>query len=142
MNQRPAAVDSTPVAPLEVFFDGACALCAREIGWLARRAAPARVRYVDIASPDFDVVAFSRPLEQLMGRMHVRRAGDWLVGMAAFRALYEEAGLARWIAPTGWPVLRPIFDALYGVFARIRPYLPRRASACEGRCAVGAPSKR
>ena len=131
-----ATVEST--ARIELFYDGECPLCSREVGWLASRDRAGRVAFIDIAAPDFDAQAVGKSMDELMGSLHARtRAGVWLTGMDVFRAVYAEVGLGRWLAPTGWPVLRPIFDLLYAIFARIRPYLPGRARAdCGDRCSA------
>lgn len=130
-------------ARLEVFFDGDCPLCAREVAWLSARDRAGRLRFTDIAAPDFDPAAIGLDRAALMGRLHARTAdGAWRTGMDALRAAWAEVGLGALLAPTGWRGLRPLFDALYALFALVRPHLPgRRAPACDGdRCA--APSAR
>jgi len=120
-----------------MYFDGDCPLCAREVAWLAARDGASRIRFVDIAAPAFDPAPLGRTREQLMGRLHARDArGQWLTGMAVLRAAYAQVGLGALLAPTGWPLLRPLFDVAYALFARVRPHLPgRRSAACDDRCA-------
>lgn len=64
---------------------------------------------------------------RLLERIHLLDAGGQVhVGMAVFRLAYRAVGLGWLVAPTGWPLLRPLFDRLYGCFARHRIGLGRR----------------
>ena len=58
--------------------------------------------------------------------------------METFRQAYRAAGLGWVLAPTGWPGLRRVCDALYVLFARYRVRLGRAfGRPCAGdRCAV------
>jgi predicted DCC family thiol-disulfide oxidoreductase YuxK len=55
-----------------------------------------------------------------------------------FREAYAAVGLGWLVAPTGWPILRPLFDVGYRWFARNRVRLGRIfGRRCEdGRCAI------
>lgn len=56
-----------------------------------------------------------------MSRMHATDdAGRALVAMDAVRAAYAAVGLGWLVAPTRWPVLKPLFDRLYAWIARNR----------------------
>lgn len=72
-----------------------------------------------------------------MAEMHAFTGDGRVVrGMEVFRLAYRAVGWGWVWAPTGWPILRPIFDALYRVFARNRL---RWFSRCEGGvCGVSA----
>ncbi|MFN7022041.1 MAG: thiol-disulfide oxidoreductase DCC family protein [Phycisphaerales bacterium] len=124
-----------------IFIDGACPLCRREAD-LMRRLDRARggLSIVDIAEPGFDPAAYGVTLDELMGTIHGRCAdGRMATGMEVFRRAYSAVGWGWVLAPTGWPVLRPVFDALYRVFARYRLRLTGRPGACEaGRCGASA----
>jgi predicted DCC family thiol-disulfide oxidoreductase YuxK len=97
---------------------------------------------VDIADPSFDPSVYGRSLEQLMGTIHgVGPDGVLVSGVEVFRRAYAAVGLGWLLAPTGWPVLRPLFDLAYRAFARVRPMLSRRAPSCDdGRCRPGPTS--
>ena len=113
---------------LELFFDGDCPLCVREIRmlrWLDRRSS---IRFVDIAAgplgpgvPAFDV---------LMAQIHGRTPdGAWLTGVEVFRRAYAAIGLGPLVALSR---LKPFDAALrwgYEVFARNRL---RWTGRCEG----------
>ncbi|MEC8852758.1 MAG: DCC1-like thiol-disulfide oxidoreductase family protein, partial [Pseudomonadota bacterium] len=39
-----------PTAPLTIFYDGGCPLCAREIAFYRRRAGAGRLDWIDVAA--------------------------------------------------------------------------------------------
>ena len=116
-----AALDARTI--LTVWFDGACPLCRREIAlvrWLDRRG---RIAFVDVAAAD-SVCPIDRA--QLLSRFHARENGRILSGAAAFAAMWRAIPLLR---PLGylaaWAPLRPVFEAAYRGFLRLRPALQR-----------------
>jgi predicted DCC family thiol-disulfide oxidoreductase YuxK len=106
---------------VEVFFDGACPLCAKEIGftrWLDRRR---RVRITDIAASDFDPAALGISLEALMDRIHGRLPdGTWIEGVEVFRRIYQAVGFGPLVALTRLPGIAHVLDAVYTKFAKNR----------------------
>ena len=126
---------------VKLLYDGECPLCVREVrllDWLNRRNRKGRLALEDIALPGFDASVYGRSFEELMGHIHaVLPDGRLVTGMEAFRRSYKAVGLGFLFAPTGWPLLRPLFDRAYEWFARNRLRLTGRAHVCEnGRCAV------
>ncbi len=105
---------------IRVLYDGACPLCTREIRALRRLdRGRGRISFVDIAG--FDPAPYGMRYETLRSRIHaVLPDGTLLDGVEVFRRLYRAVGLGWLLAPTGWPGLRPLFDAAYRVFARNR----------------------
>lgn len=106
----------------EVFFDGACPLCRREVAALRRlEGGRGRIRFTDIEAPDFDPEAIGRTREELMARIHGRLPdGSLVTGVEVFRRLYAEVGFAPLVALTRLPGVRGLLDAAYSVFARNR----------------------
>ncbi len=116
----------------EVFFDGDCPLCTREISWLKRLDRRGRIRFTDIASRNFDAAALGVAHDQLMRQIHGRTAaGDWVVGVEVFRHLYEAVGFGVLVSATRLPIVRQGLDALYDVFAKHRLSLTGR---CDDQC--------
>jgi predicted DCC family thiol-disulfide oxidoreductase YuxK len=73
---------------VEVFFDGACPLCSREIAALRRLDRRHRIRFTDITAPGFDAPSLGRSMDDLMGRIHGRLADGTLIeGVEVFRRL-------------------------------------------------------
>lgn len=109
-----------------ILYDSECPFCRLEVNWLKRMDRRDELRAVDIAAPDFDPAPYGTSLEALMGSLHgVDAQGQMTRGMETFRQAYAAAGLGWLVAPTGWPVLRPLFDLIYRLFARHRVGLGR-----------------
>lgn len=113
----PAAADFE----VEVFHDGACPLCAKEIRMLQRLDRRQRIRFVDIAAPDFDAAAVGISWDELMARLHGRLPdGTWIQGVEVFRRLYAAVGFRRLVALSRLPVLSHLLALAYRVFAANR----------------------
>lgn len=131
-------------APLEIeiLYDGDCPLCSREVEVLRRLdRGRGRVRFADIAAPDFEPARYGRTRAELMARIHgVLGDGTLVEGMEVFRRAYAGVGLGWLLAPTRWRLLRPLADAAYRWFARNRLRLTgrREACACGADAAVAA----
>jgi predicted DCC family thiol-disulfide oxidoreductase YuxK len=124
--QAPAGFD------VEVFHDGACPLCAREIRVLRNLDRRGRIRFVDIAAEGFDAASVGLPRETLMDRIHGRLPDGTLIeGVEVFRRLYAAVGFGPLVALTRLPGVRQLLDVAYHAFARNRLRL-------TGRCADGA----
>lgn len=116
-------MSGSPSATFTIYFDGDCPFCVREIAWLMRRSdrTGGRLQAIDIAEAGFDPAAHGSDHASFMARIHGRCGdGPLIDGMQVFREAYRAVGLGWLVAPTGWPVLRPIFDLGYRWFARNR----------------------
>jgi len=134
MSDNPASFD------VEVFFDGQCPLCVREINMLRRLDRAGRIRFTDIADPAFDPASTGRTFEQLMDRIHARLAdGTIIEGVEVFRRLYTAVGFGPIVAITRLPGLSWLLDQGYRLFAKNRLKLTGRCVKNEsGACSVPA----
>lgn len=126
----PAGVD------VEVFYDGDCPLCMREINMLRRKDKRGKIAFTDIANADFDVQQYDKTIEQLMSEIHARvPGGEWITGVEVFRKLYSAIGFSPLVWPTRLPVVRQTLDVAYKLFAKNRLRLTGRCDAegCETR---------
>jgi predicted DCC family thiol-disulfide oxidoreductase YuxK len=124
-----------------ILYDGECPLCVREISMLRRLdRGRGRLDCEDIAAPGFDAARYGRTQHELMARIHgVLPDGTVIEGVEVFRRAYAAVGLGWLVAPTRWPLLRPLADAAYRWFARNRLRLTGRTEVCDSdRCAVHA----
>lgn len=120
---------------VEVFFDGDCPLCKREINWLRKRDKDKRVKFTDIASAEFDASVLGKTQDELMARIHGRLPnGAWIEGVEVFRQLYSAVGFGWLVAPTRLPLIRSLLDLGYRIFARYRLRLTGRCDT--GKCAT------
>jgi predicted DCC family thiol-disulfide oxidoreductase YuxK len=125
--------------PFRILIDGACPLCKRE-GDLLMRLDKGKGNLVleDISEPGFDASKYGTTFDAVMGSIHGVLPGGTLVqGMEVFRRAYAAVGWGFVLAWSAWPVLRPIADAGYKVFAKYRLRLTGRRDACvDGRCKI------
>ena len=120
---------------IEVFYDGACPLCVREIRLLRRLDRSDRIRYTDISSDEFRAEDFGRTLGTFMSEIHGRLPdGTWVNGVEVFRRLYAAVGLGPIVWVTRLPVVSGLLDSAYRVFARNRLGWTRRCSDGESNC--------
>jgi len=123
---------------VEIFFDGDCPLCVREINFLKRRDRHQRVRFTDIADPTFDPSPIGLSWDRLMDRIHARLPDGRLVeGVEVFRRVYGAVGLGWLLAPTRVPGLRQLADWAYRVFAKNRlKWTGRCVRGPDGACTL------
>jgi len=129
--------DPTTGSPrLTLLYDGLCPICAREVNFMRRRDREGRLAFVDIADPDFEPRRYGTDLATVMAAMHgVLPDGKLVVGLEVFRRAYALLGLNWLVAWTDWPLLRPVANLGYRLFARVRPTLSK-LECPDGRCAV------
>ncbi len=122
--------------PFEVFYDGECPLCVREIDIIRRLDRDDLIIFTDIAAPGFDAILDTgRPFDELMARIHGRLAdGTFIEGVEVFRQLYGRTFLRPLVGLTRLPGIRGILRVGYVFFARYRLRLTNRCDAAEGRC--------
>ena len=125
-----------PSNRIEVFFDGGCPLCKREVAFL-RRLDRRRglIQFTDIDAPDFDTATLGRTQEQLMAEIHGRLpSGSLVTGVEVFRQLYSAVGWGRVVALTRFPGIRQACEWAYMMFAKNRLRITGRCAS--GSCAV------
>ncbi|MCC6900576.1 MAG: DUF393 domain-containing protein [Polyangiaceae bacterium] len=119
---------------VEVFFDGDCPLCMREIRMLMRLDGKRqRIRFTDIASPGFDPTSVGMTWDQLMRRIHARLPdGSVIDGVEVFRRLYGAVGFSPLVWLSRAPGIAQALDFGYEKFAanRLR-WTGRCTDACE-----------
>lgn len=109
---------------LEVWFDGGCPLCRREIALMRRLDRRGAITFTDVSDGQG-----ACPIDRaaLLARFHVREAGVMLSGAAAFAAMWRAIPLLR---PLGLmarnKTVLTLLERLYVAFLRIRPGLVRR----------------
>ncbi|MFO0725533.1 MAG: DUF393 domain-containing protein [Myxococcota bacterium] len=120
---------------VEVFFDGLCPLCAREIDLLRRMDRRQQIRFTDIAAPEFSASAIGFEQAELMARIHARLPdGSWIEGVEVFRRLYQAVGFGPLVALTRLPGVSWALDRAYQWFAKNRLRITGRCT--DDRCAI------
>ena len=113
---------------LTLLYDGGCPLCLREVNFLRKRDQHLRIAFVDINASDYSPEQHQGiSYRQAMGRIHaIQGNGTVLRDVAVFREAYRLIGLGWLYAPTAWPVIRPLADWAYGLWAQWRLALTGR----------------
>jgi predicted DCC family thiol-disulfide oxidoreductase YuxK len=122
-----------PGYPLTLLYDASCPVCRLEMDELRHRNAAGRLVFVDISAPDFDLShhwpATAEPptTVDMNAALHgIDADGVVYTGLDTIRLAYAGVGMGWLWAPTAWPVLRPIFDLSYRLFARHRYAISER----------------
>lgn len=113
----------------EVYYDGACPLCRREIAAYRRMPGLQSVVWRDVSDPDFAAEGVDR--EAALARFHVRRAdGEVVSGAKAFLAIWRRSARLAPVARTldRQPFLAAL-DLGYAAFLRLRPLWRPRPDA-------------
>lgn len=120
---------------VEVFYDGDCPLCMREIRMLMRKDRKGRIVFTNIAAPTFDADWYGTSYTELMQRIRGRLPdGTWIEGVEVFRRLYTAIGWGWAVAITRVPGISHLMRLGYHVFARNR--LRWTGRCADGSCAV------
>jgi ubiquinone biosynthesis monooxygenase Coq7 len=122
---QPGAADEPdmPSRPaLTVYYDGACPVCAREIGLYRGQRGADAVRWVDASSCDAEALGPGLDRAGALARLHARRPDGTLVdGAGAFAAMWR--ALPAWSVlgrVAGWAPVRRALDLGYDGFLRVR----------------------
>ena len=126
-----------PDFTIEVFFDGACPICRREIAFLRRLDRRRRVRFTDLALLDSASAIDGVTWNELMAEIHGRLPnGSWIKGVEVFRQLYSAVGFAPLVRATRWIGIEQVLEAAYAAFARRRL---RWTNRCDEVCRLEKP---
>lgn len=132
------AAKSRDFGSIEVFYDGDCPICRREIAFLKNRDRKQQIQFTDLQQCERLGSANFPTYRQLMGKIHARQPdGTWITGVEVFRRIYDVIGWNQLVALSRWPVVRSILNWSYTVFAKNRLVLTGR---CLDNCETG-PSK-
>ena len=108
---------------LEVWFDGDCPLCRREIAVMRRLDRRGAIVFIDVATGQG-----SCPIDRtdLLARFHAREDGRMVSGAEAFAAMWRAVPL---LSPLGHLARSPhvlrVLEGLYLAFLKVRPGLSR-----------------
>jgi predicted DCC family thiol-disulfide oxidoreductase YuxK len=119
----------SPSWQIKLLYDGACPLCVREVNFLQKRdAGRGLVAFVDIADDRYSPAAHGGvDFETAMGRIHaVLPDGTVIKNVEVFRRVYEVLGMGWTYAATKWPIIAPLVDWIYAVWADRRLALTGR----------------
>lgn len=128
MPSDPAALAALPA--LEVFYDGGCPACRREMTHYRAQPGAASIRFTDAVLEQARVAEAGLDPLAAIATLHARDAnGVWHIGMPAFREIWRRLPrYAPWARRFAWLIDSRPMAAAYALFCRLR--LP-------GRCRKG-----
>lgn len=130
----PTGEDTKKLSPeeswqIELLYDGLCPLCLREVNFLTKRdASRGIIAFIDIADLAYQPERHGGvDFATAMGRIHaVLPDGTVLQGIEVFRRIYTALGIGWIYAATQWPVIGPLIDGAYDIWANWRLKLTGR----------------
>ncbi len=115
---------------IEVFYDGGCPLCLREINLLKRWDRLGKIKFTNLDDPAFLSIPIDKTYDELMAQMHGRLPdGTWIQGVEVFRRLYAAVGFGPLVWLSRWPIISQLLDLGYVMFAKNRLRLTGRCTA-------------
>lgn len=119
------------MSTLTVYYDELCVLCSAEINHYRKQKGSEHILFVDITSDSFNAQAEGVDPFLVHQVMHAKnKSGLLLTKMEAFIAIWELLPQYRWLfklSQIKW--IRFLMDVGYAIFARLRPYLPKKNKA-------------
>jgi len=119
---------------VEVFYDGECPLCMREISMLQKMDRRERIRFTDISKAPFDPATLGLTMDEMMKRIRARLPnGELIEGVEVFRRLYAAVGFEKAVELTRLPGVAGALELGYSWFAANRMRLTGRCedAACD-----------
>jgi predicted DCC family thiol-disulfide oxidoreductase YuxK len=114
---------------IKLLYDGQCPLCLREVNFLQKwDAGRGLIAFVDIADDNYTPEENGGiDFETAMGRIHALLPDGTIVkDLEVFRRTYAILGLGWIYAATQWPVIGPLANKLYEIWADWRLRLTGR----------------
>lgn len=100
----------------EVFYDGQCPMCKREIDMVRRKDKSQRLLLTDISRNDFQPT--DRSLDTLMREIHGRfPSGEYVVGVDVFREIYSRLGFGAFVGVSRVFGIRHLLGLGYRAFS-------------------------
>ncbi|KAG5192631.1 hypothetical protein JKP88DRAFT_204080 [Tribonema minus] len=120
---------------INLLYDSECPLCLHEIKFLEKRDINGNIKFTDLAAPDYNESSPENgkiDYEAGMKVIHaVMKDGEVVQGIEVFRRVYNAIGLGWVYACTSWPVIGPVVDWLYDIWARFRLQLTGRPALAQ-----------
>ena len=107
---------------IQIYYDGKCGLCAREINYYRKKDTQQLIEWVDVTSQPESLQQHDISLATALKHMHARLEDGKLVrGIDAFIAIWRRIPGWQSIAKfASLPLIRPALDIGYEIFAWLR----------------------
>ncbi|MBB6520084.1 thiol-disulfide oxidoreductase DCC family protein [Pseudoteredinibacter isoporae] len=134
-----------PTAELNIFYDGTCPLCVKEVDILRTLNHDGKLAFLDIEADGFGEQYPSIDLNEARQILHGQKGdGSFIYGLDVSHAAWRLVEKGSWrdigFSITRWPLIRPIANFAYILFAKNRyriSFLFTGKSRCEnGNCKI------
>ena len=107
---------------IEIFYDGKCGLCRKEIDYYRRHAKMGVFVWRDIATDPSCLLVHNISQADALRRLHARDAsGAWHIGVDAFIVIWRQIGVWKLLAIlVSTPGIKQLADTAYNRFADYR----------------------
>ncbi|MBQ4811403.1 DUF393 domain-containing protein [Pseudoalteromonas luteoviolacea] len=122
------------MSELTIFYDGTCPLCVKEMNALTKRDTHKHINTVDIYSDEFSRYENIDPDKANTILHAIDKEGNLILGLDVTHKAWQLVGMGWLYAPLRWPVIKPVADQLYLLFAKNRyriSYWLTGKSRCE-----------
>ena len=128
--------------PIQVFYDGGCPVCSREIAFYRARPGADGFAWVDASQVPEAELGSGLSRDAALARMHVRLAdGRLLTGAAAFAQMWRRMPGLGWLGRLlAVPPLGACAELAYRLFLRLRPIWRSAARRAPARARNDAPN--
>ena len=118
---------------LQVYFDGLCKVCSKEINHYKKQNGADHIEFVDICSNQFDAVKSGLDPIQVHKIMHVKRKdGSVATGVDAFIEIWKTLPKYHFLAKiSNYSAMMAALKVGYSGFTVIRPFLPRYTNPAD-----------
>lgn len=105
---------------LIIFYDSHCPLCSLEMQKLKSRDTQDLIQLEDLHQNNFTQRFPDIDVESAMAVLHGMYQGERLLALDVTHRAWTLVGKGKWVAPLGYPIIKPIAHWIYLFFARYR----------------------
>lgn len=118
---------------LNIYYDGLCPLCSREIDHYRSKKGSEYLKFVDITESGFDAGKEGLDPVKVHKHIHVKdSAGNVRTGVEAFIEIWKRLPQFNFMAKVASiRGIKGVLEQGYKVFAKVRPLLPRKNRDCS-----------
>jgi predicted DCC family thiol-disulfide oxidoreductase YuxK len=121
---------------VQIFYDGQCHLCAKEIEIYEKKDKHDRLEMMDISHPEFDPSILNLDSKSVQKYFHIKTEYEKiLTGIEAFQYIWSTLEIWKPLNKISrLPIIKQSMHLGYLLFAEIRPFLPKKEKCHDGKC--------
>lgn len=108
------------MALLTIFYDGTCPLCVKEMASLTEKDNGNNLETIDLSNAELSKFPNINVTEANIILHALDDNGNLLLGLDAVHRAWQLVGRGWIYAPLRWPLIKPLADRLYILFAKNR----------------------